>query len=452
MSMATQVMAVPGVSVAADVGPDPAAHPRTTKTIAAGVLTIALGLGGFTAWAATAPLASAALAPGLIGVESHRKTVQHVKGGIIADLLVREGERVQAGQVLVRLDDVETRAQFEMLDTQHAALLAEEARLLTRRDDLPWLVFPRTIAARSGEPKVAEILFGQQQIFAREQTALNGRIDILHQRIAQHEAQIAACEAQIVSTSEQLALIQEELAVVAELVAKGLEKRPRLLLLQRTAAGLTGTLADFQGRIAAARQAIGEAEFEIAGLRQDDLREVATTLRDVQSKRAEVAEKLRAADFQQSRQDIPSPADGTVLNLKYFAAGAVIPPGGAIMDIVPGDDQLVVDARVQPHDIDVVHADLPAEVVLTAYKSQTTPRLMGTVTRVSADALIDEKTNQPYFKAQVQIAPQELAKVPEIHLAPGMPAEVFIVTGERTALNYLIQPLRDSFHRAFREQ
>src|SRR4051794_11964580 len=193
MSMVTQVMPASGVSVAADVGPDLAAHPRTTKTITAGLLTIALGIGGFTAWAATAPLASAAMAPGVIGVESNRKTVQHVKGGIIADLLVKEGERVRAGQVLVRLDDVETWAQFEMLDTQHAALLAEEARLLARRDDLPQLVFPRTIAARSGEPKVAEILFGQQQIFAREQTALNGRIDILHQRIAQHEAQIAAC-------------------------------------------------------------------------------------------------------------------------------------------------------------------------------------------------------------------------------------------------------------------
>jgi HlyD family secretion protein len=452
VSMTTQAMTVPGVSVAADLGPDLTAHPRTARTIAAGLLTIALGIGGFTAWAATAPLASAALAPGVIGVESNRKTVQHLQGGIIAELLVREGERVRAGQVLVRLDDVETQAQFEMLDTQHAALLAEEARLLARRDDQPKLVFPGTLTARSGEPKVAEILFGQRQIFDRERTALNGQIDILHQRIAQHEAQIAACEAQIVSTSDQLALIQEELAVVLELVAKGLEKRPRLLLLQRTAAGLTGTLADFQGRIAAARQAIGEAEFEIASLRQDDMREVATTLREVQSKRAEIAEKLGAAASRQSRQDIPSPADGTVLNLQYFAPGAVVKPGGAIMDIVPGDDQLVVDARVQSNDIDVVHADLPAEVVLTAYKSRTTPRLKGTVTRVSADALIDEKTNLPYFKAQVQIAPQELVKVPEIHLAPGMPAEVFIVTGERTALDYLIQPLRDSFHRAFREQ
>jgi HlyD family secretion protein len=445
VSMTTQAMTVPGVSVAADLGPDLTAHPRTARTIAAGVLTIALGIGGFTTWAATAPLASAALAPGVIGVESNRKTVQHLQGGIIAELLVREGERVRAGQVLVRLDDIETRAQFEMLDTQHAALLAEEARLLARRDDQPKLVFPGTLTARSGEPKVAEILFGQRQIFDRERTALNGRIDILHQRIAQHEAQI-------VSTSDQLALIREELAVVVELVAKGLEKRPRLLLLQRTAAGLTGSLADFQGRIAAARQAIGEAEFEIASLRQDDMREVATTLRDVQSKRAEIAEKLGAAVSRQSRQDIPSPADGTVLNLQYFAPGAVVKPGGAIMDIVPGDDRLVAEARVQPNDIDVVHADLPAEIVLTAYKSRTTPRLMGTVTRVSADAVIDEKTNLPYFKAQVRIDPRELAKVPEVHLAPGMPAEVFIVTGEWTALDYLIQPLRDSFHRAFREQ
>jgi HlyD family type I secretion membrane fusion protein len=352
----------------------------------------------------------------------------------------------------MRLDDLETRSVVALLEGQRRAYAAQEARLLAERDNMDKLVFPTDLADLRSDPDMAEILSGQERIFQSRRASLNGRTDVTHQRIAQYQAQIKAFESQFNAGSLQLALIREELVDVAELTAKGLERKPRLLALKRQAANLEGSQGEYLGNVAQAREAIAEAEMEILSVAADHQSEVATELREVQTQLAEVTEKLAAAQIRQGRRDVVAPEAGTVLNLRYFAPGAVVPPGGPILDLVPRDDSLVVEARVRPSDIDVVHAGLSAKIIFSAFKSRTTPQIDGKVTRVTADALKDERTGEFYYLARVSADQAELQKLKDIQLQAGMPAETLIITGERTMLQYLTQPIRDSFRTAFREQ
>lgn len=430
---------------------DPPAGPPVRTLIAAGALAALVGFGGFGGWAALAPLASAAIAPGTVTVDGNRKTVQHLDGGIIAEILVREGDRVTAGQPVMRLDDLETRSTIALLDGQVWALAAQEARLAAERDGRADVTFPDELTALTGERAVAEILAGQQRIFASRRTSLDSRAEVIRQRIAQQQAQIAALDAQRAAGRGQLALIAEEVVGVEAMVRQGLERKPRLLALQRQQVELEGQQGDLANRMAQAREAIAQAELEILSLRDDRQSEIATELRDVQVRLAEAREKRAAAAVRQGRRDVVAPVAGVVMKLRHFAPGAVVPPGGDILDLVPQDDPLVIDAHVSPTDIDVVRAGLPAKVVLSAFKSRTTPQLAGRVTRVSADALTDERTGTAYYRAQVEVDAGELAALDGVHLQPGMPAETLILTGERTLLRYLLQPIEDSFRRAFRE-
>lgn len=424
--------------------------PPVRRPIVAGLAAVALGLGGFGSWAALAPLSSAAVAPGVIQVESSRKAVQHRDGGIIAELLVREGDRVAAGQLLLRLDDVESRAEFDVLEQQYHASLAQEARLIAERDqtDLRW---PAILERHAARVEVAKILAGQEHILRSRRETLAGQVDIMNRRIGQFEAQISALDAQLSAGARQRELIREELANVGALVARGLERKPRLLALEREAARLDGAQGDYRGRIAQMREAIAEAELQIIELRAARQEEVAAELQDVEGRRTEIEEKLTAAEAQLVRHEVLAPEAGTVLNLRYFAPGGVIPAGGTILDIVPQEDRLVIDAQVQPADIDEVTGGMPAQVVLAGLKGQTTPYLDGWVVRVSPDALTDERTGVSYFVARVEVNRAQLNRLADVEMSPGMPAEVLIVNRERTALDYLLQPLRDSFRRAWRE-
>jgi HlyD family type I secretion membrane fusion protein len=426
--------------------------PPVGRTLLAGAVLALAGFGGFGTWAALAPLSSAAIAPGVVVADTNRKTVQHLDGGVIAEILVRDSDHVEAGQVLMRLDDLETRSVVTLLEGQRRAHAAQEARLLAERDGASTLVFPPDLANLSRDPAMAEILSGQRRIFESRRTSLEGRIIVTRQRIAQYDAQIRAIQAQLTSGQSQLDLIREELVGVQELADKGLERKPRLLALKRQAAGIEGQQGDFANRIAQAREAIAQAELEIVGMQADRQSEVAAELRDVQTKLAEVREKLAAAQIRQGRRDVVAPEAGTVLNLRYFAPGAVVPSGGPILDLVPRNDRLVVEARVRPTDIDVVHAGLPAKLVFSAFKMRTTPQLEGTVLRVSADALTDQRTGQTYYTARVVADADQFGKLNGIELQPGMPAETLIVTGERTMLQYLMQPITDTFRSAFTEE
>jgi HlyD family type I secretion membrane fusion protein len=437
-----------GVSAAAG---EPNA-PRLGGLILAGLLAIALFFGGLGGWAALAPLASAAVAPGTVTVESNRKTVQHLDGGIISELLVRNGDRVAQGQVLLRLEDVESRAQYELLNGQRLALLAQQARLIAERDGLEDLPLPPDLASAGTDPQVAELLAAQRRILASRNQVAEGQAAVLEQRIGQFEAEIQSLQSQAESGEAQLRLISEEMKGVAELVRKGLEKKPRLLTLQREAARLEGMQGDYRGRITRARQGIAETRMEMLGLKQERDAETVAELREVEVDLADVSERLRIAEARLNRTEIVAPQDGLVLNLRYFTTGGVIEPGAPILDLVPETETLVVDAQLEPVNIDEVHAGLAAQVRLTAFKQRSTPVLAGTVTQVSADALSDERTGRRYYAARVEIPRSELDRLGQAKLYPGMPVDVMIQTGRRTALDYLMSPVSESFAHAFREQ
>lgn len=424
--------------------------PSIRRLVIAGLVLAGLGFGGFGAWAAWAPLNSAAVAPSVIIVDGNRKTVQHLEGGIIAEILARDGDRVAAGQPLLRLDDLETRSLLAQFEAQRIALLAQEARLTAERDGLPAVVFPAALRESGGDPSAA--ISGQERIFTSRRASMEGQVRVTRQRIAQIDAQIAALEAQRKAGHDQSAFIAEEIQGVEEMVAKGLERRPRLLALMRQSAEMEGNQGNLANRIAQAREAIAQAELEIIGLEADRASEVALELRDVQARRAELEEKLAAARGRWVRRDILAPTEGTVLNSRYFAPGAVVPPGGAVLDLVPQDDRLVIEAHVNPLDIDVVHPGLPAKVVLTAFKSRVVPPLEGQVVRVSADAIKDENSQQTHYAARIVVDARQLDMLQGVTLVPGMLAETLIVTGERTVLEYLLQPVRDGMRRAFREE
>jgi HlyD family type I secretion membrane fusion protein len=294
-------------------------YPPVRRTLLAGVALAVLGFGGFGTWASLAPLASAAIAPGIIVADTNRKTIQHLDGGIIAEILVRDGDHVAAGQTLMRLDDLETRSTVTLLEDQRRAYTAQEARLLAERDGRNVLVFPQDLESLRGEAQMDEILTGQQRIFESYRASLQGRIEVTRQRIAQSGAQIRAFEAQLDSGSRQLVLIAQEMEGVQELFDKGLERKPRLLALKRAAAELDGEQGEFSNRMAQAREAIAEAEMEILALRAERQSEVTAELREVQMRLAEIREKLAAAQIRQGRRDLVAPEAGTVLNTRYLA-------------------------------------------------------------------------------------------------------------------------------------
>lgn len=428
------------------------ARPESGVAILIGAAAITVFIGGFAAWATLAPLASAAVAPGRVTAESNRKTVQHLEGGIVRDILVREGDRVEQGQVLLRLDNSQSGTTLDLLQGQFDAMKAAEARLAAERDGLDRIEFPQWLQARRTETAVAAILVGQERIFASRQATQRGQSEILEQRVRQLEAEITAYRAQVASQEEQAALIREEVKAVESLVNRGLERKTRLLALQRQAASLAGNRGELLGQIARAEQAIGEAKLQAADLVNARLNEVAVELRDTQNKIAELEERMQLARDVNRRLEIAAPQAGRIVSMRFVTPGGVIRPGEPVLDIVPEGDVLVIDARVAPTDIDVVRVGLPADVVLTAYKRRTTPILRGNVIYVSADSLIDEEHEAPYYEARIEIEREQLTGLETVELYPGMPAEVMIVTGERTPFAYLVGPLRDSFRRAFREE
>ena len=439
----------------------PAAEPESSRSasrpgiggaVVVGLAVLGLFFGLLGGWAALAPLTSAAVAPGVVKVDSNRKTVQHLEGGIIAALVVQNGDRVGAGDVLVRLDAAQARAGWALLQGQHDALSASAARLAAERDGAAAIAFDGDLVARRDDPEVAAILAGQETVFASRRTTLAGQVDILRQRQEQLEAEIASRRAQLAAAERQQALLGEEIADVALLVDKGLERRTRLLGLQRQQAALEGARGEQQGLIARARQQIGEARLQIINRRNGQIDQVVAELAEVRSRLGELKERLVASRDVLARRAIVSPIAGTVVNLRFFTPGGVIGPGEPILDIVPLDDRLVVEARIRPLDIDVVRPGLAAEVRLTAFKQRTTPTLKGRVAYVSADRLVDGVSGAAYFTARIEIPAGELARLAGVALYPGMPAEVMVVTGRRTALGYLLDPLTASLNRAFKEE
>ena len=425
--------------------------PRTRAPLVLGLVIFLAFVGGFGAWSALAPLAEAAIAPGVIKVEGNRRTVQHLEGGIIREILVRDGSRVQAGQVLMRLEDTQTDTALETQRAARWALLAQDARLAAEAAQAQEIGFPAELLA-SASPRALDAVLGQRALFEARTANLASQVQVLEARIEQQNAAIASARGQLASARRQLELIRQEEQMRRGLMGQGLARLPDLLAVQRTLAGLEGSIEQYTGEIERAQASIAEARRQIQQVVDQRLQEVSAELREVRGKLAETEERLRAAADVQTRRDILAPESGTVVNLRVFTLGAVVKPGDPVLDLVPDHDRLVAEVNVQPGDIDVVYPGLRSEVRLPAFKQRLVPYLHGQVTWVAADVTVNEQSHQQYYRAHVLIDGDQLASLPNVHLTPGMPVEAHVQVGERSFFRYITQPIRDSFHRAFKEQ
>lgn len=413
---------------------------------------LVIGLFGFLGvWSALAPLASAAIAPGKVILSGNHKTIQHLEGGVVDEILIREGEAVKAGEPLIKLNETAARARMELHRKQWLASKAAEARLIAERDKKEELTFPEEIQDAKNDPEVSEILESQRRLFESRVATIKSQIGLLGKQREQFRKEIGGLESQITAASRQIELLEEEIEAVMTLLRQGNAQKPRLLALQRQQAQLKGAKGEYQAAISRAEQAIAETELQMVNVENEFQNQVATEMREVVERVADLQERIKASDDVLQRIVIGAPLSGIVTDLQIHTIGGVIRPGDKIMDIVP-IDELVVETQVSPQDIDVVHAGLEARVRLTAYKARAVPPLTGTVTQVSPDRFEDPKTGMAYYKARIQISDEELAEHDNLQLTPGMPAEALIVTGNRTVLGYLMDPITTSFRKAFREQ
>ena len=423
------------------------------RTLALGVAVIVVFLGGFATWAALAPLASAVVAPGVVEVLGQRKTVQHLEGGLIADILVQEGDAVLAGQPLVLLDNTQTGALRSLLEQQVAAAAALGKRLEAERDGLPAIVFPAWLRQPAGAldgDAAATVLAAQERIFQARARSLRNRVAIQERRVAQFHEEAAGFREHIAAQERELALLRAELADVAALVEKGYEPQTRLRALQRREAALQGSRARNRAAIARLEEQVAATRLEIADLRDSRRREAVEELRQVEAQLSELRERLAAARHVEARTQVRAPAAGTVTGLRVFTRGGVLAPGDTLMDIVPAHAGLVIAARVDPLDIDAVSPGLSAQVRLLVFSALDTAPQLGEVVGVSADRLVEPRTGASYYEARVALHPESGAAAAH-RLRPGMPVEVLIVTGTRTPLQYLLRPLAATFRRALRE-
>lgn len=416
-----------------------------------GLVIVALLVGGVGSWAGTARLASAIVAQGEVTVDTNRKRIQHLEGGIVSKLHVRDGDTVAAGQIVIQLDDTRARATLAIIETSYMEELAKEARYIAERDGSETISWPNSLQAVSHRPEVAQLLASQSAIFRSRRDTLMGEIAILNERIAQLERQSEGFDAQRKANVKQLAFIREELTSLETLFEKGQTTKPRILALKRSAASLEGDWGSLTARIAGAAKSIGETRLEILQKRKAFRTEVVTTLREIQSKLADLRERQVASADVLKRLDIRAPVSGKVVGLAVHAKDAVIRPGDTIMEIVPDDDRLILEVKVQPRDIDNVALKQPAEVQLTGFNRRTTPTLKGHVSYMSADSLRGARDAEKFYVVRISVLDSELARLGAHELQPGMPAEVLIKTGERTAAEYLLQPIIDSMNRAWRE-
>lgn len=403
-------------------------------------------------WAGTARLAGAVLASGTVVVEGSVKKVQHPTGGVVGEILVRDGDKVAAGDVLVRLDETITRANLLVITRQIDELSIRSARLMAERDGKEGFALPPTLAERGGDPEIAASLASESTLFASRREAKRGQKAQLAERITQLQQQIKGLTGQHQAKIREIDLIAKELAGLETLYARNLVSTTKYTATQREAARLSGDEAQLLASMAQARGRIAEIELQIIQIDQDQRSEVIRELREIEARMAELNERSIAAADQLKRVDIRAPMTGIVHQLAVHTIGGVVSPSEVIMEIVPEGEALVTEARIAPQDIDQVRAGLTAYVRFPAFNQRTTPEFTGVLSRVAADLTRDAQTGHQFYVARVALPKSELKNVRDLKLMPGMPAEVQIATQERTAISYLMKPLSDQFARAFRER
>ncbi|MGH6735916.1 MAG: HlyD family type I secretion periplasmic adaptor subunit [Methyloceanibacter sp.] len=416
-----------------------------------GFAVAALLAGGIGTWAATTTISGAVIASGLLVVESSVKKVQHPTGGVVGELLVREGDHVKEGDVLLRLDATQTQANLGIVLKSIDELMAREVRLEAEKVGADTLVFPEELLSRKDDPVVAKLLAGEEKLFELRRSAREGQKAQLRERILQLHKEIEGLTQQSEAKENEIKLLEKELEGVRELWEKNLVQITRLTALERDAARLTGERGQLIAAIAQAKGKIAEVELQIIQVDGDMRSEVAQEISEDRAKLSELSERKVAAEDMLKRIDIRSPQNGIVHKLEVHTIGGVVSPGEPIMLIVPEADRLMVEARVSPTDIDQLRPGQHAMLHFSAFSSQTTPEIPGTVSRIGADLSKDEQSGAQFYTVRVAIDEAELPKLGDLKLVPGMPVEVFMETKPRTVITFLMKPLYDQIARTFRE-
>lgn len=431
---------------AADLDTDPSRHARL------GWLIVLLGVGGFLLWAFFAPLDKGVPVSGTVTVSSNRKVVQHQTGGTIDDILVKEGDMVKAGQPLVRMNDVQVKSAYEIGRVQYFNARAVEARLVAERDGKKAIAFPPELESVKNDPRVAANISLQDQLFSSRQSALQSELASIDESIAGVKAQLRGLQDGLESQKQQQQFLKEQLEGVRDLAREGYVARNRLLDLERTYAQINGGISENIGNIGRAQRQIAELGMRRLQRQQEYQKEVRTQLTEMQKEAEALANRMKSLEFDMENVLVKAPVDGVVVGLNVFTRGGVVPGGYRLMDLVPADDPLIVEGQVEVHLIDKVHPKLPVELIFAAFNQNETPHIPGEVTQVSADRMVDEKTGMPYYKLQAKVTPEGKKLLQAHQVRAGMPVEIFVKTGERTMMNYLLKPIFDRTNMALTEE
>lgn len=433
-----------------------AAVPRSAKApTLAGAIVLCVTFLAFGVWANSAPIAGAVVATGVFVTTGSNKTVQHLEGGVIQEILVREGDVVAPGQTLVLLDETAPRAELRRLELRYARALAMEARLVAEIEGRDAISFPDDLMAKAADADVAEMVERQRLTFTARKRHLDSEITTLTRGVDALQEHVAGNEVQIEAAHQQIAFLEEELADKETLLRQGLVRRPEVLAIQRARAAMRGEIGRLIGDMGDTKERIARGLEQIQGLRAAAVKAAVEELQTVHAEMSDLRERMRAARNVLERIAVTAPVEGVVVKLRYHTAGGVIEAGKNIMEIVPLDELLVIEAKVRPRDIDSVRRGQNASVRLTALNQRTTPMVRGEVIYLSADALPEDRPSSgetgDLYVVRIALAEDEVARIPHFEPTPGMPAEVYIETAERTFFEYLMRPLQDSMARAFRE-
>jgi protease secretion system membrane fusion protein len=410
------------------------------------------GVGGFLLWASFAPLDKGVPLSGTVTVATNKKAVQHLTGGTVEAILVKEGDLVKAGDVLVRMNAVQAKANAEVARVQYFAARTAEARLIAERDGKKTIVFPPELEDVRNDPRVASNIRLQLQLFNSRQSAIQSELSALDENIAGLVQQNKGLEESRDGKKLQLQFLKEQLDGMRDLAKEGYVARNRLLELERTYAQLSTAISEDISNIGRSQSQISEFRLRRLQRQQEYQKEVRTQLSDTQKEADALANRLTGLDYDLDNVLVKAPVDGTVVAMNVFTHGGVIAPGFRMMDIVPSDDPLIVDGQLPVHLIDKVHPNLKVELMFTAFNQNQTPHVPGIVTQVSADRLIEEKSGQPYYNLKAKVAPEGMKVIANLQIRPGMPVELFVKTGERTMMNYLFKPLFDRLTMSMTEE
>ncbi|HEX6692633.1 MAG TPA: HlyD family type I secretion periplasmic adaptor subunit [Burkholderiales bacterium] len=422
-----------------------------TRLARAGGLVLLLGMLVMGGWLVAAPLSGAIIAAGFVKVDMNRKVIQHQEGGIVKQVLVRDGERVKAGQVLVVIEDVKLDATLDLLRTQHDGERAKAARLEAERAMSPAVKFPPELVARNAEPKVVEFLQRETTLFKARREALDTQVALLRRQIQQTAQEVKALTDQIAAEARALKLQKEELATNQALLEKGFVQKTRLMQLERQVAEYEGRWNERRAELSKAEQRSQELELRVLAQRNAYVQSAADELKEASARIFDLEERLRPSKDASERQRIASPISGEVVGLRVFSQGGVVGPREVLMEIVPEEKTLIVEARIRPEDINHVRAGSEAEIRLTAYQQRTTPLVAGKVNYVSADRMVEQQTGSAYYVAHVDVPLQALVDAGNLKMQAGMPAEIYIRTDSRSALDYLLAPVTAYLRRGMRE-